>query len=278
MNCTTANKLSIAGFLTSKGISPTKHNDNSFTYCSPLRNERTASFRVDRTKNLWYDFGSGMGGGLIDLVCKMYTVDITGALLIISGQGPSVKPFSFDKQLTPAKPLTIEKVKLLENGRLIRYLSTRGIIYGLVSRHLSEVHYLIKDKKYYAIGFKNDLAGYELRSEFSKVSSSPKAITTIPGAPDTLNIFEGFMDFLSCLTWLKSDHLKGTTIVLNSLSFLTKNIDHFAKYENINLFLDNDAAGKEGAARIMARYSQTINQAEAIYPGYKDFNEFITHK
>ena len=253
MNCTTANKLSIAGFLTSKGISPAKSNSNSFTYCSPFRN---------------------------DLVCNMYQVDVTGALLHISGQSPNISPFSFEKQLTPAKSLTIEKVIPLQNGHLIRYLSKRGIIFDLACRYLHEVYYIINDKKRYAIGFKNDLAGYELRCEHCdfKGSSSPKAITTIPGNNDTLNVFEGFMDFLSCLSWFKTDHLKGTTIVLNSLSFLNKNIDHFGQYEKINLFLDNDAAGKEASKRIMAKYPQTINQAEIIYPANKDFNEFLTHQ
>jgi DNA primase len=279
MNCTTANKLSIAGFLTSKGFNPAKHNDNSFTYCSPLRNEKTASFKVDRIKNLWYDFGTGTGGGLIDLVCEMYRVGIAGALLIISGESQSIKPFSFDRQLIKSSPLIIEKVKLIQAYYLLQYLKERGIPYYIGSQYTKEVHFATNEKKLFAIGFKNDLGGYELRNKFYKGSTSPKAITTIPCRPgnsDTLNIFEGFMDFLSCLTWLNTIHLKNTTIILNSVAHLNKIISHMDSYKTINLFLDNDKAGEEATKRIQDRYLHAIDQAKFIYPGHKDFNEFLT--
>ena len=37
-------------------------------YCSPLRIEKTPSFVVNTKDNLWYDFGTGRGGNLINLV------------------------------------------------------------------------------------------------------------------------------------------------------------------------------------------------------------------
>lgn len=275
MNCTTANKLSIAGFLTSKGFRPVKHTDNSFTYCSPLRNEKTASFRVDRIKNLWYDFGTGMGGRLIDLVCELYKVEVAGALLILSGESRSIQPFSFDKQLIKSSPLIIEKVRPIQAYYLLQYLKERGIPYYISSRYAHEVHFTINEKKLFTLGFKNDLGGWELRNKFYKGSTSPKAITTIPGTPDTLNIFEGFMDFLSCLTQLKTYHLKGTTIVLNSLSLINKVIYDMGGFGTINLFLDNDQAGEKHTKQIQNLYPHAVDQAKLIYPCHKDFNEFL---
>ena len=289
MNCITANKIRIAGFLTSKGFNPAKQNDNSFTYCSPLRNEKTASFKVDRTKNSWYDFGTGTGGRLIDLVCEMYRVGVAGALLIIAGEIHSIKPFSFDKQLiTLANCSKIVKEIYLQNRCLIQYLSTeRGIPYGIGSFYVREVYYLAypgQTTPFIAIGFKNDVGGYELRSPFIseafqngfKGAIGHKAITTIPGNSDTLNIFEGFMDFLSCLTRLNTIHLKNTTIVLNSLALLNKIINDLGSYKTINLFLDNDQAGEKATKLIQDHYPHAIDQAKLIYSGHKDFNEFLT--
>ena len=85
MDCKFANEINIAGFLLSRGINPNKTVGNSFWYCSPIRNEHTPSFKVNRDKNLWYDFGTATGGSLIDLVCQMYHVGVPGALLILSG-------------------------------------------------------------------------------------------------------------------------------------------------------------------------------------------------
>ena len=40
-------------------------------YFSPLRLEKTPSFVVNTKDNLWYDFGTGRGGNLINLVERL---------------------------------------------------------------------------------------------------------------------------------------------------------------------------------------------------------------
>ncbi len=45
-----------------------------------LRNEKTASFSINIAKNLWYDFGAGKGGSVIDLVMELEGVDRTAAI------------------------------------------------------------------------------------------------------------------------------------------------------------------------------------------------------
>lgn len=42
------NRISIASLLKSKGINPNIHSGNNFLYYSPLRNEKTPSFKVNR--------------------------------------------------------------------------------------------------------------------------------------------------------------------------------------------------------------------------------------
>ncbi len=281
MNCATANKLSITGFLSTIGITPAKTPINGkYWYCSPLRNEQTPSFAVweSGTKNVWYDHGTGTGGGLVDLVCKLYNVDVTGALLIIAGQKQITNPFYFEQPtiLEPSK-ISIYKETTINNNYLVQYLKNRGIPLDLATLYTREIYYTVNEKKYFAIGFLNDLGGYELRSRYFKGSSSPKGITTIEGNQHILNIWEGFLDFLSFLTWSNVTETPGTCIILNSVVHIRKIYNILPNYLNINLYLDNDPAGQETVKKIQNVQPDAINQAEIIYPGFKDFNEFLTN-
>ena len=71
MDAKTVNKFPIRDYLAAQGIRPAKDNPRYGFYLSPLREERTPSFKVDYGQNLWYDFGLGEGGTLIDLVMRM---------------------------------------------------------------------------------------------------------------------------------------------------------------------------------------------------------------
>lgn len=292
MNCAAANKLSITGFFSSIGINPAKTPINGKSwYCSPLRNEKTPSFAVweNGTKNVWYDHGTGTGGGLVDLVCKLYNVDVTGALLIIAGKSPNIQPLSFDPPTTEPSNLRIDTVQPIENKFLIQYIISRKINISLAERYCTEVYYTVcpgQLKPYFAIGFRNDLGGYELRNNFKskyfpdgvKISSNPKGITTIKGNQHTLNIFEGFFDFLSFLTWSKVTETPDTCIILNSVANMRTIYQVLPNYININLYLDNDPAGQEAVKKIQSVQPDAKNQAEIIYPGHKDFNKFLTQQ
>jgi DNA primase len=64
---TDVKNISIKGFLAGRGIAPKQERNGYGMYLSPLREERTPSFKVDYGQNLWYDFGLGEGGSIIDL-------------------------------------------------------------------------------------------------------------------------------------------------------------------------------------------------------------------
>ena len=67
--------ISIRQFLARRGIQP-KYECNGYgMYLSPLREERTPSFKVDYVRNLWYDFGLGEGGTLLTLVMRLEQCD-----------------------------------------------------------------------------------------------------------------------------------------------------------------------------------------------------------
>jgi hypothetical protein len=289
MNCKEANEKSITGFLATIGINPAKTPINGkFWYCSPLRNEKIPSFAVwkNGSKNVWYDHGTGTGGSLIDLVCKLCNVGVPSALLIIAGKSPNIQPLSFDQPPTEPSNLRIDTVLPIENKFLIQYIRSRKICISLAELYINEVHYTVKEKPYFAVGFKNDLGGYELRNNFKskyfpdgvKNCSSPKGITTIKGDHYTLNIFEGFFDFLSFLTWSKVTKTQGTCIILNSVKNMRTVYQALPYYMNINLYLDNDPSGEEAVNKIQNIQPDAINQAKIIYPDFKDFNEFLTRQ
>ena len=63
--------ISIRQFLAWRGILPKYERNGYGMYLSPLREERTPSFKVDYMRNLWYDFGLGEGGTLRTLVMRL---------------------------------------------------------------------------------------------------------------------------------------------------------------------------------------------------------------
>lgn len=290
MNCIEANKMSIAGFLLSKGFNPADHDDKSFLYHSPFRNEKTPSFKVDRFKNVWYDFGTGTGGRLVDLVCQMYRVGVSGALLIISGLDLVPEFLSFNQPRPSSESgIRICQTQPLQYPALIQYLESRRIPASIAEKYVTEVFYKTYErqiKAFFAIGFKNDKGGFELRSGFKtekfpngfKGSTSPKTITTIDGNPRIINVFEGFIDFLSALVFFRIQEPINRTIVLNSLSNIRCLYEIIQSDTQINLFLDNDKAGQNATEEITAKIPGAINRAKSIYPEFKDFNEFLCRK
>ena len=284
MNCTQANKMNISGFLMSAGINPDKSNGQSIWFCSPFRSEKTASLKVDRVKNVWYDYGTGTGGRLVDLVQKMFGVGVPGALLILSGATVQNTPsFISDqqKESTHESKAEIKHIQPLQTRALLQYLTSRNINPTLAAKYCKEAYYktTANDKQYFSVSFENNSSGHELRNKYFKGSTSPKDITTIPAANQTaVNVFEGFMDFLSALTYFKTDRANCTTIVLNGIGFIEKLIEVLPNYEKINLFLDNDLAGRKATKFIQDKRPEAVNRSQMIYPECKDFNEFINAK
>ena len=63
--------INIKDFLAKQGTLPRQERTGYGMYLSPFRTETMPSFKVDYNTNLWYDFGTGEGGSIIDLVMKL---------------------------------------------------------------------------------------------------------------------------------------------------------------------------------------------------------------
>jgi DNA primase len=260
-------------YLAKAGHQPKRIRDKDYWYFSPLRNEKTASFKVNRKINRWFDHGTGKGGNLIDFALLYHNCKITEWLQSLNGDFLSPQsPISDDK--TTERLITIQAEFPLSSPALLNYLKQRNISLSTAHDFCVEVQYKFQEKFYYGIGFKNDLAGFEIRNPFYKNSSSPKGITTIKNATKTVAVFEGFFDFLSFIS-LKANNsaINYSFCILNSLSFFETARPFLEAQESIQLFLDNDNAGQNCTKYAIKLHPKYIDGSN-LYKGFKDLNEW----
>ncbi|RQD99818.1 toprim domain-containing protein, partial [Prevotella intermedia] len=163
-------------------------------------------------------------------------------------------------------------VRPLQDTRLLGYLEERGINAHVAIPNCEEVRYRVRGKRYYAIGFRNNGGGLELRNRFFKGCIPPKDISLKRNGSDVCAVFEGFMDYLSAMQMgiIASDWL-----VLNSVSNVEKAVKALQGYERIECFLDNDDAGRRTFQRLHDCFGEKVIDRSALYADYKDLNEFL---
>jgi len=251
---------SCVDYLIGKGFELDKRSNSRYSFfLSPFRNEKTASFCVNNSKNTWFDYGAGFGGDVIRLVELIDRLDFKEAISFLSGSVfESVKPKAVKS------PIKIISESELSKAYLISYLKSRRINIQIAKKYCKEIAFDLNNKTQYAIGFKNDKGGYELRNKYIKISTSPKWFTTIKGS-SKVHIFEGFIDFLSLMSKYNKTP-KDTCIVLNSVSF----IDSVENKDGAIFYGDNDKAGDECFKKIKNGVDK-----RSIFKGYNDINDWI---
>lgn len=276
MNTNKAKQIKIQDFLNSIGIQPDRVYGKYYWYKSPLRDENKPSFKVNTSNNFWFDVATNSGGNIIDLVCSIYNCNISTALHKISSTQITSFSFQSSKDFSSNKSVTIKHLQTLQNKALIEYVKSRKIKPIIAEKYISEAYYRIENKNYFALAFKNDKNGYELRNKYFKGSTNPKYITTLKVEnSQSVNIFEAFMDFLSALEFFGLTAPTFTTIILNSTSLSGYAIRQIHRYKTVNLFLDNDKSGNETVLTFQKKHPNVKNRALQIYPNHKDFNEFL---
>lgn len=283
MNCKEANEILITDFLHSLGIEPKKVTGNNYWYLSPLRDEKSPSFKVDVEINRWYDHGIGTGGKLVDLGIKILEVDVEEFLKQVREKGLS-NSLSFQKpnisaeklQQAERKKTTIKKIKEIENKALTTYLNNRMIDLGAAQLFCQEIYFSIETRNYFGLGFKNDFGGFEIRNRYFKGCIGPKGITTIErNRSKVFVLFEGFFDFLSMyqfggtITDCAFIILNSTNQIHNAITELTKK-----NPETILAYFDNDDAGKKCLQHLQSAFPNAIDQSK-YYADFKDVNEMI---
>ena len=267
-------QIAITNYLQQQGYAPARVQGIHYWYYSPLRNERTPSFKVNTERNQWYDLDSGEHGDIIDLVCALHRCTISEAIRLLSGaKQVAHQEFSFggERKISERK-LEILSAQPLSNPNLLLYLTARSIPLTVANSYCSEVLFQNMNRIYYAIGFANDALGWEIRNMYFKGCIAPKAVTTIKRGTDRLQIFEGFMDFISQQTLNPSS--TSDAIVLNSLALLPRIQEKIKSYKQVESFLDNDDAGRK-SFEVLKHFCPSIIDGSVRYRTHKDINEWL---
>src|SRR5690606_36219848 len=143
---------------------------------------------------------------------------------------------------------TILSVKPLTNKALIDYLTdVRKIDIEIARAYCQEIYYRTANgQTYFAVCFKNDAGGYELRNSYAKRSLLTKEITTIDNGNKDVVLFEGFTDLLSFMTLKKNagkPYLNTSFCILNTTANLEKSFPFLQQHNGITSYLDTDASG-----------------------------------
>jgi hypothetical protein len=268
-------------YLATLGHHPTKVSHPHYWYKSPLHDERTPSFKVNRQLNKWYDFADGRGGNLVDFGILYHQCGIPELLQRLSGPEIAAERHVVQAQQlqdTAQKPIDILSAHGITSYPLIRYLRSRRINEEVADNYCQEVRYQRGDKIFYAIGFKNDCGGYELRNEKYKGGSSPKDITTIDNGAKDLAVFEGFFDFLSYQTLNRNQGAPDRNfLILNSTAFFEKSLPFMQGYRHVHLYLDTDPTGEKYTGQALALDKDKFMDERSLYHGHKDLNDWLMH-
>ena len=275
---TTSDCIGIREYLLRRGLQPRRETATHGMFLSPLREERTPSFSVRYDKGLWYDFGLGEGGTLLQLVMRLEGCGMAEAIQHLRKGAADEVPYQPLPTASPREdtPLRILGVGEIRHPALIGYLRERGIDPAVAGALCREVHYAVGERRFFAIGFRNDAGGWELRSPQFKGSSAPKSITTFDRHGDTALLFEGFFDLLSYLTLQHKPEPIVDTAVLNSVVNLPRALPFLTHHTTIHAFLDNDEAGRLTLERLRSALpgATVIDRAES-YRVHKDLNESL---
>ncbi|MFT4152888.1 toprim domain-containing protein [Parafilimonas sp.] len=272
-----AREMDMVDYLSGLGYTPSKIRNNDYWYLSPLRVEKTPSFKINRKLNRWYDHGLGKGGNLVDFAVLYHRCTIGELLQNLTANFSLQQPIISQPliQQEPESQIKILGDFILSSTALLRYLHQRRIPIDIADKYCREVRYEVNKKIYYGIGFKNDLGGFEIRNPYFKAGSSPKSITTFNHNADEVIVFEGFMDFLSFRAIHKREpEDRFDFVVLNSLSFFETARPFMEKHNAIRLYLDRDRVG-QNYSRYALSLSARYKDESTLYKNYKDFNDWV---
>ncbi|REE08531.1 CHC2-type zinc finger protein [Winogradskyella pacifica] len=277
INCERARTFSIEKALAKLGHFPEKTAEKEAWFLSPFRSETQASFKVSKTRNRWYDHGEGVGGNVIDLVCRILKCSIKEALEFLS-ENIATKSLLLDEiSNEEVSCIVVTSVKKITHPALIQYLNSRGVPLGIAKFYCKEVWYTFNNSKFFAIGLRNNKDGWELRNKIFKNSCSPKFYTYLQRNKCQLIMLEGMFDLLS-LAVLNETLLKDSDVlILNSISFIKQIETRILNYQAVHLYLDCDSAGQNAAQYLTTKYSHVKDKSD-FYKNHKDLNEFLCHE
>lgn len=241
-------------------------------FYSPLRADKKASFGVNTVLNTWADFGTEYGGDIISLVMVMEKLNFNKACeFILEGGKVQFIPHNAveEKNSLKVKEVTVNIPSLFNYMCCVRRISKQ-----VYEQHCKTVAVDFGYSEYpipiYAVGFQNDKGGWEVRNSEYKISSQPKWFTTIGEDTQRVNLFEGFINYLSALTYFGK--LSGRTYVLNGAGQVPHILGEL-QGKHVMYYGDNDETGNKLLKKIQD--VAVVSDCRDLYCWHDDFNEFI---
>ena len=168
MNIQQAKEIKLTDYLSALGHQPKRCSKSTSYYLSPLHAETKPSFKVNFSRNQWYDFALGKGGNIIALAQLLYNTDDVGTALQhiaadMNNPKPTMAKPSIQTQVETGK---MDKVHIqdLSYPVLMSYLRSRHVDADIGKYYCKEIWYTFKGKRYFGIAFPNIRDGYELRN------------------------------------------------------------------------------------------------------------------
>jgi len=278
-------ELDLVGLLEKLGhdVASRKKNDTDYWYLSPLRNERTASFHVNRMTNQWFDFGLMTGGNPLDFLLRYHGCSIPELLdrMNVSFSTHQLclhEPELHEERAGNDSKLVVNEVRPLYAYPLKNYLHERSIPVAVADHFCKEVSYEINGHSYYGIGFQNDAGGWEIRNKNCKLSSAPKDITCLASGNTSAHVFEGFMDFLSYRTLHPYEDPRSVDyVVLNGAGLFVRAQPFLEQHASVHLWLDRDVTGLAYTKYALSLGSRFVDES-GFYEKFKDLNDWLQHK
>ena len=272
-------KISIINILNKLNIESVEKKKEEFWFKAPWRNEQTASVKCKN--NLFFDFGdSFFKGNTIDFIMKLFNYNFKDAVKWLQDESVSFsfhQPENiFPKKIDNKQSYSIIKIQTLQNTILIEYLKSRKLNIELCKKYLVEVYYQLNSKKYFGVGFKNDLGGIEIRNKYAKLCLGKKWYTSIKGKSNQLIVLESWSDFISLMMLFPKTESQFDFVVLNTLSMLNKLDTVYEEYKNVFLALDNDKAGTKATQKYLEILGAKCTDIRYLYKnGSKDLNDYL---
>jgi len=271
-------QISIVEWLKNNGYTKQRGSGKYVSYLSPFGTEANASMKVNTAKNTWRDYHSGKSGNIITLVMELEKCSFVEACRVLGdNRGVDIATYEPVKQESGVK---IHLVEDIASQELIGYFTDkRKIDPDVLNKYCKQVSFSFpfseKDPNaiYTAVGFPTAMKSWELRSSFMKIATPPKSFSKIKGlSNERIILWEGFINFLSFLTYHKTLVPKYTTYILNGVHQI-RLVNPFLKGKIVYLYVDSDCAGDgvlaqlDNCTPIDMRYSFAFNN---------DYNEFLT--
>ncbi len=281
----------------------------SYMYYSPFRDESSPSMRVTVKPDgtwIWADFGSSPkeghrvdGGGILDMVKRLSGVhsdkeawDVLGEIGRTRGIEVIREESRENVRKVKDSGIVVDDVSCdFTRKSLVNYaVNVRRIPQDILSRYCRQVTYHSKSDpshSYTVIGFPNNAGGFAMRgSTRNRKLNNIWGISTL--GPDGVlrkdasavspkcATFEGFMDFLSYLSWRGVAEPGMDVCILHSASNAVHAKEFLLSHESVRTFFDNDEAGTKATELVRDWCDEKgldFKDGRSAYPDYNDINE-----